>query len=274
MKTSTIIKQLLTAVSIIALTSASVYAHSNHDHSNIPIKWNFSQNAQAKLIQYLTSNSKSSAIGLSKLDQETLRDYGINVGNKFSVMIDNASLKVERTTLGIKILTANKNLNDNFLKEIPIRDMNMISKVSMASHSGHNHKVLNKAWTFAPKTAATYESIPVNKQNQIVPVSFIEKSHAGHDHSQFSYEWVFTAKVRQKVERNILNEDPITLIGLSSFYLKKMDHYGIKEGMTFMTTVHYSHLLAKRTSSGFQIVDVVSPVQVANLSTDNNEDKL
>jgi hypothetical protein len=154
MKTSTIIKQLLTAASLIALTSTTVYAHSNHDHSNIPVKWNFTQNAQAKLIQYLTSNTKSSAIGLSKLDQETLSDYGINVGNKFAVMMDSVSLKVERTTLGIKILTANKNLNDNSLQEIPIRDMNTVSKVSMTSHSGHDHKVLNKAWTFAPKTAA------------------------------------------------------------------------------------------------------------------------
>jgi hypothetical protein len=132
---------------------------------------------------------------------------------------------------------------------------------------------LNFAKMLIAENAATHESIPVNKEFQVMPVAFAQKSHTGHDHSQFPYEWVFTPKVQQRIERNILNEKPFGLIGLSSFHLKKMDRYGIKEGMTFMTVVHYSHLMAKRTSSGFHIVDVTVPEKVANLPIENDENK-
>lgn len=169
MKTTIPLKQLLTAASIIALTSAPVYAHSDHDHTNLPLKWNFSQDTQSKVEQKLTQQIKSSAIGLSKLDQKILHDYGIHVGNKFKAMIDGKSLLAKRTSLGIIVLDSNNFSNMTNLQEVPIRNLNLVSRVSLNSHSGHDHKKLDKAWTFAPKTAAKI-SKKINKGNYPAPV--------------------------------------------------------------------------------------------------------
>ena len=77
MKILTIIKKAFVIVSVLALTSTNAYAHSVHDHSNLPLKWHFSDAAKAKVIAKMASGSWNGLLGLSKLEQKIFNNISI-----------------------------------------------------------------------------------------------------------------------------------------------------------------------------------------------------
>ena len=170
MKTSTTLKKTFAIAALISLTTAPVYAHSGHDRSNIPLKWNFAQNVQNKI----ASQYQNTAVGLSKLDQKIFRDYGIRIGNIFKAYVNGQSLVIQRTSLGIQILDAKHYSNMAALPEIPIHKIHWASKIAMSTHPGHDHKTLPKAWTFSLKTA---DKIAVKATADQLPFSIGLSSH-------------------------------------------------------------------------------------------------
>lgn len=168
MKNTIIIQSAFAIVSVIALTATAVCAHSSHNHSNLPLKWNFSDEAKAKVKSKMSSSNWSSSVGLSKLDQKILQNYGINIGNIFSTTMDGKSLTVKRTSLGLRVMDVEGLTDMTYVPEIPVRNLGSISRISTnAVHSGHDHKILNKEWTFSSKTES---KIARRIQGQSYPV--------------------------------------------------------------------------------------------------------
>jgi hypothetical protein len=108
-------------------------------------------------------------------------------------------------------------------------------------------------------------SLPVNKVFQAARTSMTSKSHAGHDHSHFPYEWMFSEKIQKRMENKIKSGDLNGLVGLSKFDRAELERYGIRIGMTFMSSVFHSRLMGKLTTGGIQIITVIEPAKVAAL---------
>ena len=148
-----IVKSFL-VFSMVAIPSALVFAHSSHDHSQLPYKWEFSKNVKKKIERHINSNVPNGIVGLSRFEQRKLNSYGIKVGNKFSSSIGGVNALIERTTMGVRIIKA-KNINStNSEWLIPIKSSMNVSKVSLIKldHIGHDHGVRNIEWTFGNKT--------------------------------------------------------------------------------------------------------------------------
>ena len=166
----TIIKKACVIVSVIALTSTSAYAHSAHDHSNLPLKWHFSDAAKAKVIAKMASGNWNGLLGLSKLEQKIFNNYGINIGNTFNATLEGKYLAITRMSSGVKVVEVEGLTHLNYGLEIPFRHSNEIAKISTKpSHLGHDHKSLDKEWTFPSKTEA---KIAKRIQNGSYPISF------------------------------------------------------------------------------------------------------
>jgi len=140
-----------------------------------------------------------------------------------------------------------------------------------------NAKIDNKSFRFQRTTsgvklvkrvdaeqAFNLVSLPINRVHQTIPTSTMQR-HIGHDHSHFSHEWVFSEKIQRKVEDKIKSENLSGLVGLSKFDRVELEHYGIRVGMTFMSSALHSRLMAKLTTGGIQIMKVVAPTKVAAL---------
>jgi hypothetical protein len=108
-------------------------------------------------------------------------------------------------------------------------------------------------------------SLPVNKVFHAARTSMTFKSHVGHDHSHFPYEWMFSEKIQRRMENKIKSGDLSGLVGLSKFDREELEHYGIRIGMTFMSSVFHSRLMGKLTTGGIQIITFVEPAKVAAL---------
>ena len=108
-------------------------------------------------------------------------------------------------------------------------------------------------------------SLPVNKVFQATPTTMTTKSHAAHDHSHFPYEWMFSEKIQKRMENKIKSGNLNGLFGLSKFDRAELEHYGIRVGMTFMSSALHSRLMGKLTTGGIQIMKVVEPAKVAAL---------
>jgi hypothetical protein len=138
------------------ITSGAVFAHSNHDHSTVPFKWQFSENLHSKIERNLSSTNPTGIIGLNSFEQKKFNHYGIKVGNKFSSIVQNIDVTFVRTSAGLKITDASifsKNMNSEIL---PLKKVSRISKVSMTKHlhPGHNHDLLQVEWVFGDTTNA------------------------------------------------------------------------------------------------------------------------
>ena len=148
-----IFKSLL-VFNMVAIPSTLAFAHTSHDHSQLPYKWEFSKNVKKKIERHINSTTPNGIVGLSRFEQRKLGIYGINVGNKFSSSIGGVDALIERTTMGIRIIQA-KNINStNSEWLIPIRSSMNISKVSLIKfdHSGHDHRVRDIEWAFGAQT--------------------------------------------------------------------------------------------------------------------------
>jgi hypothetical protein len=93
----------LAIASLTFITSGTVFAHSNHDQSTVPFKWQFSENLHSKIERNLGSTNPTGIIGLNSFEQKKFNHYGVKVGNKFSSIVQNIDVNFEKTSVGIKI---------------------------------------------------------------------------------------------------------------------------------------------------------------------------
>jgi len=219
----TILAFALITAGLLAGTSVAL-AHSEHDHSYMGIKWEFTDRANANINAQLEKYSQVKSFGLSRFENKIMDQYGVKEGRTFDAKIENKLFRFQRTTSGIKIV-----------KQI-------------------------KA-----ERAFNALSLPINKVFQAVRTSMTSKSHTGHDHSHFPYEWMFSEKIQKRMENKIQSGNLNGLVGLSKFDRAELEHYGIRVGMTFMSSVLHSRLMGKLTTGGIQIIKVVEPAKVAAL---------
>jgi hypothetical protein len=80
-------------------------------------------------------------------------------------------------------------------------------------------------------------------------------AHSSHDHSTASFNWEFSKKLNAKVERDLNSNNPTGTVGLNSFEQKKFNHYGIKVGNKFNSSIRNVDVTFERVSSGLRITD-------------------
>ena len=143
----------LAIASLTLIASGTVFAHSNHDHSMVPFKWQFSENLHSKIDRDLNSTRPIGAIGLNPFEQKKFNHYGVKVGNKFSSIVQNIDITFERTSAGLKVTDASI---FNTTMNIEILPFKKFSNVSMQKqfHPGHNHDLLQVEWIFRDTTNA------------------------------------------------------------------------------------------------------------------------
>lgn len=141
--------------SLIALTSTSSFAHSRHDFSKLPMKWEFTKETIAKIENVLKiSRQDVSVIGTSRLEQKFFDDYNVDVGNSFLAQINGKTITLQRTSSGILIKEVHE-FSNTTVPQMPIQKTIEIKKVSMNSqHQGHDHTALPYEWIFSRKTKA------------------------------------------------------------------------------------------------------------------------
>ena len=154
MKIKQSILSTLAIMAIITWIPTAVIAHSAHNHSTVPFKWELSKNIKAKMEKNLGSDSKSILIGLSHFEQKKLDHYDIKVGNKFNTTMQGINFLMERTSAGMKMVDANRIGNITLRDQLPIKQIIGFSKVSMnpKSHMGHYHAYIPIEWTFGLET--------------------------------------------------------------------------------------------------------------------------
>ena len=153
MKTTKII-QILTATTASLFLFANVAAaHSEHDHSEIPLQWKFSQKVEDKIQARGTLQGNGYYVGLSSHDQNTMKHYGIRTGNIFTAQVDGVQAYVKRTSTGIQIVDSG--VMDIVQKEqLPLRPLNWATPISTgsANHYGHDHSMKPFEWSFGEST--------------------------------------------------------------------------------------------------------------------------
>ena len=150
-------REIFRALSLIPITLimvATASAHSGHDNSVVPFKWNFTNQLYSKIERNLSSAKPSGAIGLNRFEQKKFDHYGIKVGNKFNSAIRNVNVTFKRTSAGLMVVDAsafNKSMNDIIL---PLKKVSKVSRVSIkrSFHPGHDHKRIPVEWTFGDST--------------------------------------------------------------------------------------------------------------------------
>lgn len=79
-------------------------------------------------------------------------------------------------------------------------------------------------------------------------------AHSDHDHSTVSYKWEMSSNLKSKIDNRLDSVNPNSLIGLSPFEQKKLEHYDIKVGNKFNTETRGINFLMERTSAGMKII--------------------
>ena len=175
-------RNILSSLAIAAtmtLTSTAAMAHSDHDHSTVSYKWAMSKNLQAKIDSRIDSANPTSLIGLNHFEQKKLAHYSINVGNKFNTETRGINFLMERTSAGMKIVDASRVGKVSYMGQIPIKKVNMFSKVSInhQSHTGHDHAYLPYEWTFGLATQGKIvRGMVQNEKNVLVGLNSFEQS--------------------------------------------------------------------------------------------------
>lgn len=153
MKKANIISKVIAIGSLVALTSANSLAHSGHDFSKLPMKWEFTQETKAKIENVLKANRENvSAIGTSRLKQKFFDDYNVDVGNSFLAQVSGHTITLQRTSSGILIKEVH-DFSNTAIPQIPVQKTVEVNRVSMKSHhQGHDHSALPYQWVFSRKT--------------------------------------------------------------------------------------------------------------------------
>jgi len=153
MKKASIISKVVASSFLVALTSTTAFAHSGHDFSNLPMKWEFTKETKAKIENILSaSGNKVAAIGTSRLEQKFFDDYNVDVGNSFLAQVNGKTLTLQRTSSGILIKEIH-DFGNSAIPQIPVRKTMEVKKVSMnPQHQGHDHSALPYEWYFSKKT--------------------------------------------------------------------------------------------------------------------------
>jgi len=154
MKTTKIIAATAIASAVTLSMSTSALAHSDHDHSKLPLNWTFVNDTSSKIEERMDTQDAVRYVGLSKFEQKKLKYYGIKEGNSFNSVVDNRPIQVTKTMGGVKIDEVDAaELANNW--RIPLRQKAGVSLVSMGNqhaHVGHDHSYLPYEWEFANKT--------------------------------------------------------------------------------------------------------------------------
>ncbi len=149
MKNRTITSALSTLALATVLTTGSALAHSQHDHSTLPIGWTFDSKVMSKIEKNM--NMGHTKIGMSSLEQTMLADYGIGVGNSFNARIGNQTVKVTRTSSGIRLGNPVMQYADGTQENLPLSsNAQMVRSSFGGNHPGHDHQHLALAWVFNP----------------------------------------------------------------------------------------------------------------------------
>ena len=152
MKTTRSILNTLAITAMTLLLSGTALAHSDHDHSTVPFKWEFTKNLNAKVERDLNSNKPTGTIGLNSIEQKKFDHYGIKVGNKFNSTIRNVEVTFERISSGLKITDASLIKFASTEGIVPIRNVSIVNRAQVLSHVGHDHNRLPVEWVFGPAT--------------------------------------------------------------------------------------------------------------------------
>jgi len=154
MKTTKIIAATAIASAITLSMSTSALAHSDHDHSKLPLNWTFVNDTNHKIQGRADNIADTRYVGLSKFEQKKLKYYGIKEGNSFNSMVDNLPIQVTRTMGGIRVNEADHAEVASHWR-IPLRQKDVVSLASMGgghAHVGHDHSYLPYEWEFANRT--------------------------------------------------------------------------------------------------------------------------
>ena len=153
MKATRSILKTLAVASMILITTTTAVAHSGHDHSTVPFKWQFADKLYSKVERNLNTIKTTGVIGLNPFKQKKVNNYGAKVVNNSSSIVRNIDVIFGKTSSGIKVVDAsifNTAANDNF---VPLVKDSNISKFSMKKtfHVEHGHKRLHVKWSFGDK---------------------------------------------------------------------------------------------------------------------------
>ena len=85
--------------------------HVGHDHKRLLVKWSFGDKTNSKIVKHLFKSKGKLTMGLTRLEQNLLTEYGIQYGNKFELSISGNSFLVEKTSGGLIILNHIDNIN-------------------------------------------------------------------------------------------------------------------------------------------------------------------
>lgn len=127
----------------------------------------------------LISSTPSSLIGLTHFEQKKLDHYDIDIGNKFNTQLRGINFLMERTSSGMKIVSANQASNVAYNDQVPIKENNRVSNASLnhKSHVGHNHGHLPYEWIFNVETQKKIaQGMVQNKKDIYVGLNQFEQS--------------------------------------------------------------------------------------------------
>jgi predicted SpoU family rRNA methylase len=128
MKKVNIISKVIAICSLIAITSTSSFAHSGHDFSKLPMKWEFTKETKAKIESVLKVNKHGiSSIGTSRLEQKFFNDYNVDVGNRFLAKVNGRTITLQRTSSGILIEEIHR-FSNTTVPQIPVQKTMEVKK--------------------------------------------------------------------------------------------------------------------------------------------------
>ena len=85
--------------------------HVENGHKHINVKWSFGDKTNSKIVKHLFKSAEKLSLSLTQLEQNLLRKYGIECGNKFELSISDNRFLVEKTSEGLVILNHIENID-------------------------------------------------------------------------------------------------------------------------------------------------------------------
>ena len=156
MKTLNLIfASMITATLMISFPVLSL-AHSEHNDSPMPLVWEFNDSVRDKIIRALNDEARKNKVGLSHLEQNILKRYGIPVGHSFYTPVDGRQVVVQRTHSGLRILETMAPVSSEFRWQAPITQRYRVvpSSFPVMDHPGHHHNHLDFSWLFDPQISS------------------------------------------------------------------------------------------------------------------------